>query len=222
MSTSLGFTGTGDGGRSAEARIAEHAKAAEARRALAEGDSQYEKAALAMRAMADDGLTQRAIAEQVGCGHNRVGRLLRALDRTRSSETPFGEAYSDENNPKPDDEPTTAPGEDDYTEGERALRGLVLSGETVVANFRDHEALIRWAEAEDVFVRIDRKSAWGNPFVLDDDGDREAVIAAYREHYLPFKPSLQSALHQLRGKVLGCWCAPEPCHGDVLREAASR
>ena len=24
------------------------------------------------------------------------------------------------------------------------------------------------------------------------------------------------ALSELRGKTLGCWCAPEPCHGDVL------
>lgn len=23
-------------------------------------------------------------------------------------------------------------------------------------------------------------------------------------------------LHELRGKTLGCWCHPEPCHGDVL------
>jgi hypothetical protein len=25
---------------------------------------------------------------------------------------------------------------------------------------------------------------------------------------------------QLRGKALGCWCASEPCHGDVLAEQA--
>lgn len=27
---------------------------------------------------------------------------------------------------------------------------------------------------------------------------------------------------ELRGKVLGCWCAPKMCHGDVLAELAER
>lgn len=27
-----------------------------------------------------------------------------------------------------------------------------------------------------------------------------------------------NSLHELNGKVLGCWCAPGPCHGDVLVE----
>jgi hypothetical protein len=26
-----------------------------------------------------------------------------------------------------------------------------------------------------------------------------------------------AALPELRGKVLACWCAPEPCRGDVLK-----
>jgi hypothetical protein len=24
------------------------------------------------------------------------------------------------------------------------------------------------------------------------------------------------ALFELKGKILGCWCHPLPCHGDVL------
>ena len=23
-------------------------------------------------------------------------------------------------------------------------------------------------------------------------------------------------LGELRGKILGCWCKPKPCHGDIL------
>ncbi|MHB8407806.1 MAG: DUF4326 domain-containing protein [Acidiferrobacterales bacterium] len=30
-----------------------------------------------------------------------------------------------------------------------------------------------------------------------------------------------SALGELRGKVLGCWCSPQACHGDVLEELAN-
>ena len=29
-------------------------------------------------------------------------------------------------------------------------------------------------------------------------------------------PELLHALHELEGKELGCWCAPDPCHGHEL------
>ena len=69
-------------------------------------------------------------------------------------------------------------------------------------------------------ARIDRGTPWGNPYVLGEDGDRTTVIDNYERHYLEWKPSLTSKLQTLRGKALGCWCAPEPCHGDVLRRWA--
>jgi Domain of unknown function (DUF4326) len=30
-----------------------------------------------------------------------------------------------------------------------------------------------------------------------------------------------AALAALHGKTLGCWCAPRPCHGEVLQAAAT-
>jgi hypothetical protein len=52
---------------------------------------------------------------------------------------------------------------------------------------------------------------------MDEDGNRAEVIANYRDHYLDFKPSLLMRIgDDLEGKALACWCAPEPCHGDVL------
>lgn len=68
-------------------------------------------------------------------------------------------------------------------------------------------------------VLIDRTTPWGNPFVIGRDGDRGQVIARYEQHLLA-SPGLLAALPQLRGKVLGCWCAPQPCHGDVLARYA--
>jgi hypothetical protein len=64
-------------------------------------------------------------------------------------------------------------------------------------------------------VYIGRPSPWGNPFVLGRDGTREQVIERY-EAWLLANEELMAALPQLRGKVLGCWCAPRGCHGDVL------
>lgn len=101
-----------------------------------------------------------------------------------------------------------------------ALLARLNAGETVVMNMRDD--LARALEGRGLLVRIDRGSPWGNPFLLDDDGDRSTVIASYRDHYLPYKPSLLSKLGTLKGKALGCWCAPQACHGDVLADQAHR
>jgi len=60
-------------------------------------------------------------------------------------------------------------------------------------------------------------SKWLNPFVVGQDGDRATVIRLYREH-LAERPDLLADLDELRGKTLVCWCAPAPCHGDVLTE----
>lgn len=71
-------------------------------------------------------------------------------------------------------------------------------------------------------VRIDRKSKWGNPFVIGEDGNRAEVVEKYRE-WLVDQPVLLKAIAagELDGKRLGCWCAPELCHGDVLADFAS-
>ena len=69
-------------------------------------------------------------------------------------------------------------------------------------------------------VYIGRPSKWGNPFVIGKDGDRETVIKKYREWGLE-RGLNHDAKKELRGKVLGCWCSPNACHGDVLAEWAN-
>jgi hypothetical protein len=66
-------------------------------------------------------------------------------------------------------------------------------------------------------VYIGRGSKWGNPFYIGKHGNRETVIAKYKEYILN-KPRLLKSLESLRGKVLGCYCKPLACHGDVLVE----
>ncbi len=66
-------------------------------------------------------------------------------------------------------------------------------------------------------VYIGRGSPWGNPFVIGEHGTREEVIAKYRT-WIQTQPALMKALPRLKGKTLGCFCAPLPCHGDVLVE----
>ena len=59
------------------------------------------------------------------------------------------------------------------------------------------------------------ESPWHNPYKFPDDGTREEVIEKYRQYILS-KPDLLARLPELKGKRLGCWCKPKPCHGDVL------
>lgn len=68
---------------------------------------------------------------------------------------------------------------------------------------------------EECDVRIDRKSEWGNPFLIGKDGNRLEVIARYAE-WLPTQAKLMRKLPSLSGKRLGCHCSPQPCHGDVI------
>lgn len=109
--------------------------------------------------------------------------------------------------------------EDPWTDAERDLQERLKEGATVVVNLKSQPNLVTWAEQEGRLVRVDRSSKWGNPFVLGEDGDRDEVIASYREHYLPHKPSLLARVGELEGKALACWCAPQACHGDVLADA---
>jgi hypothetical protein len=65
-------------------------------------------------------------------------------------------------------------------------------------------------------VLIDRTTKWGNPYEIGRDGLREEVIEKYRNYIL--SSPLLNDIHELKDKVLGCWCKPLACHGDVLKE----
>jgi hypothetical protein len=64
-------------------------------------------------------------------------------------------------------------------------------------------------------IYIGRPSAWGNPFEIGKDGNREEVITKYKE-WISTQQDLLDKIHTLEGKTLGCWCSPKACHGDVL------
>ena len=65
------------------------------------------------------------------------------------------------------------------------------------------------------------QTKWGNPYAkyLKKYG-RNKVIRMYKK-YIMDKPELLKLIPlELKGKTLGCWCKPLPCHGDVLAELA--
>lgn len=112
---------------------------------------------------------------------------------------------------------------DDWRQDERERQAQVKEGITVVANASADKNLICWAEREGLAVRIDRSTRYGNPFILNEDGDRNEVCDAYERHYLTRKPSITERIDagELTGKVLVCHCYPQRCHGDCLAAEAN-
>lgn len=90
-------------------------------------------------------------------------------------------------------------------------------------------------EPFDIYIgrRRGPEGKWGNPY-----SHLAGTIAKYRvptleesirsyEAWILKQPELMSALHELRGKALGCWCKPKDgfngrllCHGQVLAKLA--
>uniref|UniRef100_A0A7S4NSD2 DUF4326 domain-containing protein n=1 Tax=Paramoeba aestuarina TaxID=180227 RepID=A0A7S4NSD2_9EUKA len=86
-----------------------------------------------------------------------------------------------------------------------------------------------WAKEENhVYIGRDmsfyvpgaKASKWKNPFPVKKHG-MKSCLDLFENHLLS-SPSLLSSVQELRGKELGCWCAPSQCHGDILRKYADR
>lgn len=73
------------------------------------------------------------------------------------------------------------------------------------------------------FVYIGRKtgewhqSKWANPFRMKNstDTERKRVLEEYTK-WLEKQNHLLDAWEELVGRILGCWCTPKPCHGNIL------
>jgi hypothetical protein len=77
-------------------------------------------------------------------------------------------------------------------------------------------------------VYIGRPGIWGNPFSFKPNTraryvlpTREEALAAYEEWLLAQPALVAKVKAELKGKVLGCWCAPLSCHGDILTRVAN-
>lgn len=75
---------------------------------------------------------------------------------------------------------------------------------------------------------VGRPSALGNPFEIGKHGNREEVIDKYRDWLEDGLSGDNPAMRLfanlydhlvLNGEItLICWCAPKPCHADVIKE----
>ncbi|GGQ75501.1 DUF4326 domain-containing protein [Couchioplanes azureus] len=96
---------------------------------------------------------------------------------------------------------------------------------TTVVNLKGHRDDPDYADVVYVGRAMTRggwrlaESPFACPYRPGRDGSREEVVARYRE-YLLARPDLLALLPDLRGRRLGCWCAPLPCHAEVIAELA--
>ena len=65
------------------------------------------------------------------------------------------------------------------------------------------------------------ESPFYNPFHIGKDGSRDDVCDKYEERLREHPDLIKRVRKELKGKVLGCYCAPLRCHGDLLRFIAN-
>lgn len=69
-------------------------------------------------------------------------------------------------------------------------------------------------------IYIGRGGPFGNPFPIGPGRDRERAVGQFRE-WIKIQPELLRLVRQVMpGKSLGCYCAPDACHGDIFDEVA--
>ena len=62
------------------------------------------------------------------------------------------------------------------------------------------------------YVKGTFESKWKNPFTVKKHGIDKCLVL-YEQL---IRETLYDDLEELDGKVLGCWCKPNRCHGDIL------
>lgn len=77
-------------------------------------------------------------------------------------------------------------------------------------------------------VYIGRGTIFGNPYTHRQIETtkaeyqvhtRDEAVAKYKEYFLrriEHDPEFYNAVMKLKDKVLGCFCKPQSCHGDII------
>ena len=75
----------------------------------------------------------------------------------------------------------------------------------------------KYKEPFDVY--IGRPSIFGNPYKIGKNANRAEVLVAYSVYFevrIEKDEDFRKEVEKLKGKRLGCYCKPLPCHGDVI------
>lgn len=97
---------------------------------------------------------------------------------------------------------------------------MIKNKETHVVNIRtaDYDIYIgRAGKGQDGY--------FGNPFRIQQGQTRGSTLEKYEEYFykrLVDDPEFKQKIHELKGKTLGCFCKPHPCHGDIIKRYLDR
>jgi len=62
---------------------------------------------------------------------------------------------------------------------------------------------------------------FGNPFKRQPGSSAGSTLIKYKKYLydrLNNDPQFKERIHLLKGKTLGCFCKPNACHGDIIKE----
>lgn len=78
-------------------------------------------------------------------------------------------------------------------------------------------------------VLVDRTTKWGNIFKIGQLCPRASKFLTRKDAIAEYADWLDGMVYygrlnldELAGKDLVCWCAPLPCHADILLELANK
>jgi hypothetical protein len=100
------------------------------------------------------------------------------------------------------------------------ISNLKMMTNTTVVNLR--------FDSYDVYIGRHGKGKdgyFGNPFKLKPHESGGSTIERFRKYFydrLKADHEFKNRVHELKGKKLGCFCKPSPCHGDVIAEYLNR
>lgn len=98
---------------------------------------------------------------------------------------------------------------------------FIESGETRVVNFRNEPCDVKITRKPDNTIPDPPAfGCFGNPYFVEEYG-RDECIRLFEIYFLKRVESdcvFREQALKLKGKRLGCFCAPKRCHGDVIKQ----
>lgn len=93
-----------------------------------------------------------------------------------------------------------------------------------VMHHSDTKVVNLYKEPYDVYIGRSGKGmegTFGNPFPLKKGEDPGETLEKFKEYFynrLEEDKDFKNKVDQLKGKTLGCFCKPKPCHGDIIKQ----
>jgi hypothetical protein len=90
-----------------------------------------------------------------------------------------------------------------------------------IVNFRNEKCDVKITRKPDNSIPAPPAfGCFGNPFPVKMYGRAECIemYRVYFEKRIKEEPAFREAVLALKGKRLGCFCDPLPCHGHVIKE----